>query len=62
MTRRRLCWRLWRGQRRLDLVEEVVEGTPARYVGLIDGAPATSAPNAREAGVALVRRSAGPTG
>ena len=59
MTRRRLCWRLWRGRCCLDLVEETTDGVPPRFIGLLDGVLASASGNRREAAVALVRRVAG---
>lgn len=49
-----LRWRLTRGRRWLDLVEEIDEDGVIGYVGLVDGREVARSEKATSAGVALV--------
>lgn len=51
---RTLRWRLTRGRRWLDLVEEIDEDGVIGYVGLVNGQEVARSEKATSAGVALV--------
>lgn len=51
---RTLRWRITRGHRLIDLVEEIDEDGVIGFVGLVDGREVARAERAASAGVALV--------
>ena len=54
LTRRRLVWRLWRGECCADLVAVLQSGLPAEFVGMLNGHEVVRSEARTSAGVALV--------